>query len=63
MIYRPLFPGELSGFGLVHKGGHHEVYCDGKSHIKTTGGSAGIGRPGYVLRRTGCDCARYRQCA
>jgi hypothetical protein len=23
---------------LVHEGGHHEVYCDGKDHYKIAGG-------------------------
>jgi hypothetical protein len=48
-------------FELVYQGGHHNVYCDGKYHIKTGGGWAptspyAVLHIMYVFR---CDCTRW----
>ena len=50
----------LVQFKLVYQGGHHNVYCDGKSHIWTTGGWAGnhpIVPSGFAP--AGCDCEKW----
>jgi hypothetical protein len=52
---------ELEGFKLVYQGGHHNVYCDGKKHIKTSGGSVGHKvklHPRWTYFK--CDCQRWR---
>lgn len=48
------------GFRLVYQGGHHDVYCDSKTHIWTDGGYAG--KWPFRKRKEGeCDCAMWQE--
>lgn len=49
------------GYKLVHQGGHHDVYCDGLTHIRTSGGFTGISLPRLFKGKEFCDCQRYQQ--
>ena len=49
----------LPDFQMVYQGGHHDVWCDGRTHIWTAGGWAG--QWPVEFRRSGkCDCARWK---
>jgi hypothetical protein len=49
------------GYALVYQGGHHSVYCNGKTHIRITGGYA-TSQPirEYAGGRPACDCKTWR---
>lgn len=50
-----------SGFRLVYQGGHHNLYCDGVKHLRTTGGElqhAVVPNARWPLFK--CDCARWK---
>lgn len=57
------------GYKLVYQGGHHNVYCNGNTHIKTSGGYAGVCKKitPYLDSQTKeiykfkCDCGNWRQ--
>ena len=49
----------LPDFQMVYQGGHHDVWCDGRTHIWTTGGWAGQW-PVEFSRSGKCDCARWK---
>lgn len=51
---------------LIYQGGHHDVYCDGKTHVWVCGD--GRGTVGFrdankrlQLRVGGCDCENWRK--
>jgi hypothetical protein len=46
-------------YQMVYQGGHHDVYCDGSTHIWTRGGgTTNMTRPRF--HRAGpCDCYKY----
>ena len=51
-------------FKLVYQGGHHNIYCNGNIHIKTSGGFC---HPSVSQSRVlgdysfKCDCDKWRQ--
>lgn len=49
------------GWAMVYQGGHHNVYCNGFQHVRTSGGKVGIDPPGLVKGITKCDCAKWRE--
>jgi hypothetical protein len=62
---RPPLPDQIKyapplGYVLVYQGGHHNVYCNGTEHIRTTGGYAGLSDQLH-MDDFACDCARYVQ--
>ena len=55
---------EESGFKLVYQGGHHDVYCDGQRHLRTTGGT--LGHSVHLNTRWPmfrCDCDKWKRVA
>jgi hypothetical protein len=53
---------------LVYQGGHHNVYCDGEFHIKTSGGYTQvepyekkpcIDRKTKRIYKTECSCEKW----
>lgn len=54
---------KLDNFKLVYQGGHHNIYCDGEEHLKTSGGKY---HPeiwesyAIVDYRFKCDCERWK---
>ncbi len=46
---------------LVYEGGHHSVYCDGKTHFWGFGGFVWqLSREDFLPEREGpCDCTRW----
>jgi len=54
---------ELGGFKLVYQGGHHNIYCDGSRHLKTSGGRCHPPKwksHAIVDYEFNCDCERYK---
>jgi hypothetical protein len=45
---------------LVYQGGHHNIYCNGVEHIRSTGGWTGICKDIRFMDRFKCDCVRYK---
>ena len=48
------------GYKMVYQGGHHNVYCNGVGHIRTTGGWVGITFPLRPKETGRCDCEAYK---
>ncbi len=48
------------GFLLVYQGGHHDVFCDGKTHKTTNGGWTLIESRYKLTGSYPCDCARWK---
>lgn len=48
------------GYRLVYQGGHHNVYCNGQRHIRTTGGSTQLS-PIEPRAERDCDCAAWQR--
>jgi hypothetical protein len=59
-IETPLQEFDATGFKLVHRGGHHDVYCDGENHVRTTGGFCWQNAKRYIKGKFRCDCENYR---
>jgi hypothetical protein len=51
-------------YRLVYQGGHHDVWCNGETHVRLAGGRFGQARldPASRLAKivtTSCDCDAY----
>ena len=53
-------PETLESFKRVYQSGHGDVYCDGKQHIYSYGGTAGI-VPFLVKNFGRCDCELWKE--
>lgn len=51
---------EHAAYKVVYQGGHHDVLCNGESHITRGGGWVGLNKSKYIMRRGRCDCARWQ---
>ena len=54
----------MSEWNRVYQGGHHDVWCDGKTHKATEGGFVWEQRsePGRLIRREfPCDCPYWKR--
>jgi hypothetical protein len=59
--------GAMVPFAIVHQGGHHTVWCDGKVHKRSSGGYAACYDQAEVLAprsfssEFACDCQRWKR--
>ena len=50
----------IRGYKRVYQGGHHDVYCNGRYHVWTSGGFCHPDEEPRVFKRGGpCDCKRW----
>lgn len=51
-------------YKLVHMGGHHEVFCNGREHIRLSGwryGECSSKKDNTAtIEKTSCDCEQWR---
>ena len=48
-------------YKLVYQGGHHNVYCNGRTHYKMTGGYRQLQEEKSIGKKYKCDCKMWAE--